>query len=438
MLTMIFMTSFYRTKRNNDRHGLTTGFPKAILLVFTLLTVIFSSCTQDPTKIGIGILPDEDFVNIYATDTIGVKTYTMYDEQSISADSTRMFAGGIYDEYFGTTHCDFVTQLRLIAPWPHQDFEIDSVLLQFVLSDVSGDTTAVHHIRLYETGTLLTDTTDYYSGQDPDTIKFLGEYPMPVLVEDSTYSVRLPNSVAEYLLRDTTKFLPATEFYTTFFKGLYFGIRSETNPVLITMAAEGSPLAITVFYHNPSNVSYSYSFVATNRAVNYNRFTHDFTTAAPDKQIKHINDLVPDTATYLQAFKGVYTRLDLPSLSSFRGTARIAVNKARLYVPVHIDAVDFPEKDLPTRIYLRYRDSKGHEVAVPDLIHDVGFLDGTYYNDKDYYIFNITSFVQLYLEGVVANPSVEMYYPLASDSNVIFKANSNDPTVKFEFVYTIY
>jgi len=208
--------------------------------------------------------------------------------------------------------------------------------------------------------------------------------------------------------------------------------------VLITMTADDSPLAITIYYHNPTDVKFSYSFVATNRAVNYNRFLHDFTKADPDKQIQHINDFVTDTAVYLQAFKGVYARLDIPSLSNFRTTERIAVNKARLYVPVYLNTVYFPEADVPTRIYLRYRDGEGKEAAVPDLVHDIGFLDGTYYNAKDYYVFNITSFVQQYLDGGIENPSVEMYYPLASDSNVIFKVNANDPTVRFEFVYTIY
>jgi len=349
-----------------------------------------------------------------------------------------MFAGSIRDAYFGTTTCDFVTQLRLVVPWPHKVYAIDSVKLQFELSDVSGDTAAVHHIRLYETGTLLTDTMDFYSGQDPDTIKFLGEYNMPVLKKDSVYSIKIPDWVGEYLLRDTTKFLPAAEFYTTFFKGLYFGIRSETNPVLITFTASESPLAITIFYHDPANVKYNYSFVATNRAVNYNRFLHDFTTADPDKKIQHINDFVADTAVYLQAFKGVYPRFDIQSLSKYRSINNIAVNKARLYVPVHLDAQYFPETKVPARIYLRYRNDKGREVSVPDLVHDVSFLDGTYYKAKDYYIFNITSFVQQYLDGDIKNPSVEMYYPLASGSNVIFNVNANDPTARFEFVYTIY
>ncbi len=437
MLTMIFMTSFYSKKRNKDLHGLTAGFINAILPVFTLLTVTFVSCTKDPVKIGIDLLPENDFVKIYSTDTIGIKAYTMYNDELISSDSTSMIAGNIYDEYFGSTHCDFVAQLRVMDSLRKTAINIDSVFLRFIPSAVSGDTAAVHYIRLYETGTVLTDADVFYSGQDPDTIKFLGEYRMPVLKADSVYSVRLNIEVAQYLFRDTSMFKPASQFYTEFFRGLYFGIRSETKPVMMTMTSADNPLAITIYYHDAASTARSYSFVATERAVNYNRFTHDHTTDVPDKRIKHINDLFTDTAVYLQTYNGVYTRLDLPSLAAFRGTGRIGVNKARLYVPVHIDSESYPEDNMPAQIYLRYRDGD-NELAIPDLVHGYAFMDGTYYKDKDYYIFNIPTFVQKYLEGEIENPSVEMFFPLSEDHNVIFKANMNNPTVRFEFAYTIY
>lgn len=435
---MIFMTSSYRTEKNKDNHGLTTGLLKFILPLFALLNVLFSSCTDDPVKIGIDLLPDEDFVHVYTTDTMSVKAYTMYDEHSVSADSTRMIAGNIYDKYFGTTHCDFVTQLRLISAWPHKAFTVDSVFLYFIPSKVSGDTAGVHTLSLYETGTLLTDTTEFYSTQDPDTITSLGNYPLPVLTADSSYSVRLFNWVGEYLLRDTTMFLPATKFYTEFFKGLYVNIISETDPVLMTLTSSDNPLLITVYYHDPEKVAYNYSFVATNRATNYNRFLHDPTTAEPDKQIKHINDFVLDTAVFLQTYQGVYTRLDLPSLEEYKDVERMAVNKAKLLLPVHLDGDTYVEANMPARIYLRYRDSDGNVLVVPDLAHDLSFMDGTYHKDIDCFVFNIPTFVQKYLEGKIEYPSIELYFPLSADQNVIFKANQNDSTIRFEFAYTIY
>ncbi|MCK7538147.1 MAG: DUF4270 domain-containing protein [Marinilabiliales bacterium] len=98
-----------------------------------------------------------DFIAVYSTDTVSIRAYTMYNENSLSSDSTRMIAGGIYDAYFGDTHCDFVTQLRLIDSLRKSAINIDSVFLRFIPSAVSGDTAAVHYIRLYETGTELTD-----------------------------------------------------------------------------------------------------------------------------------------------------------------------------------------------------------------------------------------------------------------------------------------
>ncbi len=438
MLTMSFMTDYCSTRQNSRNNGSVTGFLKKILPLPLILSMIFTSCAEDPMKIGIDLLPEDDFIDVYSTDTIGVRAYTMYNELSLSSDSTRMIAGGVYDEYFGSTYCDFVTQLRLMDSLRRSAINIDSVFISFYTAKVSGDTAAVHYLRLYETGTELTDPDVYYTGQDPDTITFLGEYPMPVLKADSLYSVRLDNSVAEYLLRDTAQFRPATNFYKEFFRGLWFGIRSETNPVLITLNAADNPLSISVYYHDDADVSRSYFFVATERAVNYNRFTHDRTTADPEKELQHVNDLVPDTAVYLQTYYGVYTLLDLPSLASFRGTERIAVNKARIYAPVYIDGETYTEEEMPGQIYLRYRDNEGKEHLVPDLLHDISFMDGRYDTVGDYYKFNITTFVQQYLEGTVENPSVELFFPLTAEKNVIFRANGNNPAIRFEFAYTIF
>lgn len=411
---------------------------KVIFPLVALISLIMVSCEQDPVNIGIDLLPDGDFIAVKSTDTISVRAYTMYDDHSLSSDSTRMIAGGIYDAYFGDTHCDFVTQLRLLDSLRKSVINIDSVFLRFIPSSVSGDTASVHYIRLYETGTELTDPDVYYTGQDPDTINFLGEYPMPVLKADSSYSVKIDNSVAAYLFRDTAMFRPASKFYKEFFKGLYFGIRSETSPVLITLTTVDNPLAITIYYHATDTIVRSYSFVATERAVNYNRFTHDRTTADPEKQITHVNDYVRDTAVFLQTYHGVYVKLDLPSLEAFKDIERMAVNKARIIAPVHLDGVTYLEKNMPRQIYVRYRNNEGEELAIPDLVHDVGFMDGTYYTETDSYQFNITSFVQQYLDGEIDTASVELFFPLSAQQNVIFQSNGNSPTFRFEFAYTIY
>ena len=441
MLTMTFMTNSFWNQQNKNHSTPRQGMRKIILPLIALLIPALFSCSKDPVRIGLDLLPDSDFIEVWSTDTVGIRAYTMYNEESLSSDSTRMIAGSLYDSYFGTTNCDFVTQLRVMSPWPARAFTVDSVKLTFVPSKVSGDTTAVHYMRICETGTLLTDTTDYYSAQDPDTINFLGQYLLPKLVANTAVAIKLDNWVGDYLMRDTTQFYPASDFYKEFFKGLWFGIKSETSPIMVEMDASVTasiePLAITVFYHSDT-LSYNYSFVATHRAVNYNRFTHDRTTAEPDKQIIHVNDMVTDTAVYLQTYQGVYVKLDIPSLEPFRNVDNLAVNKARIIAPVHLDGETYKESNMPPRIYVRYRNSEGRELPIPDLLHDVSFMDGTYYSEKDSYLFNITTFVQKYLDGEIEEPSVEFFLPLTATQNVIFKANSNEPAFKLEFAYTVY
>jgi len=93
---------------------------------------------------------------------------------------------------------------------------------------------------------------------------------------------------------------------------------------------------------------------------------------------------------------------------------------------------------MPQRVYVRYRDADGKVQVIPDYLHDISFMDGTYYSDNDYYIFNITTFVQKYLDGEIEEPSVELFLPLTSTRNAVFRANANEPAFKLEFAYTIF
>lgn len=442
MYTMTFMTNSFWNLQNKRPGNARKGAPSIILTLSALLTAALLSCSDDPVKLGIGLLPDTDFIRIGSTDTIGVRAYTMYDEQAITNDSTVMIIGTINDDYFGDTYCDFVTQLRLMGKWPARPYVIDSVMLTMLPAIVSGDdSTSVHLIRLCETGTKLSDGDEFYSGQDPDTIRFLGEYVLPRMKAGEYIRVKIDNSVGEYLLRDTTKLSAGVPFYEEYFKGLYCMMKSSANNLMITMdASEGAkadPLGITIYYKSDT-LRYTYSFVATPRAVNYNRFTHDRTKGDPDKQIIHVNDLVADTAVYLQTYNGVYVKLEMPSLEPFRDIANLAVNKARIIAPVILDGKTLVDNNMPQRVYVRYRNADGKTRYIPDFMHGINFMDGTYYSDDDHYLFNITTFVQKYLNGEIEEPSVELFLPLAGTRNAIFRANEKKPSFKLEFAYTIY
>ena len=64
MHTMTFMTNSFWNLQNNKPGNTRKGAPSLILTLSVLLTAALLSCSQDPVKIGIGLLPDSDFIEI--------------------------------------------------------------------------------------------------------------------------------------------------------------------------------------------------------------------------------------------------------------------------------------------------------------------------------------------------------------------------------------
>jgi hypothetical protein len=201
---------------------------------------------------------------------------------------------------------------------------------------------------------------------------------------------------------------------------------------------------ITLFMHD-ANGPKEYYFVldATNANARYNRYSHDLSTADSDKRIKHVNDNIKDTLSYLQYLNGVYTRINLPGLENLKNNpdyAKIAINKARLTIPVYFDGDNYVASKVPESLRLRYKSKSGKRYDVPDYYIDEShtFFDGSLDSVKNVYTFNIPNFVQAYLKDATGSikPELEVYQSTTGTKNVIFKANDNKTTAKFEFTYT--
>jgi hypothetical protein len=181
---------------------------------------------------------------------------------------------------------------------------------------------------------------------------------------------------------------------------------------------------------------------ATNKNAAYNRFRHNFNTADPDKKIQHINDGYKDTLSYLQYLNGVYTKVLLPGLATLKSDPamkNIAVNKAKLTIPVQLDGSLYKASTIPPSLILRYRSKSGVKYVVPDYNVDEfhAFFNGGLDTVANVYNFNIPAFVQGYLEDATGQvePELEVFQG-AGTKNVILKANNSKTPVKFQFTYT--
>jgi len=453
---MIFMTKYYPDQISLRRLTLSCYNLKKIFTLSFFAGIIFLviSCEEDPTKIGTGTLPDSDFVTILSTDTISTFSYTLYDNASRSDNATYGYLGSVYNPYFGTTTAEFVSQIRLGSRWYGEDFIVDSVKLYLQFENVTGNVDSEQIMTISEISEQLYTDSTYYSDKPVLLAGYdVSSFQLPALKADTVNNVKIdiPVDFGNYIFRDTSMLFHSNTRadFRSYFKGLYFRMSSSTEPVLLTVnLARSSSNAyfynyFVIFYHDTDNTLYEYYLIldAVNRNASYNRYIHNFETADPVKKIKHINDGYKDTLSYLQTFSGVYTRIALPGLESIKNNpaySNIAVNKARLTVPVYMDnSVQVP-KTTATNILLTYK-ADGTNYSVPDYGIDEyhTFYGGVLDTVNKVYNFNIASFMQRYLEDSTdkLKPELDMLIPEGT-KNAILKANNSSTPIKFEFTYT--
>jgi hypothetical protein len=439
------MTRYFNNPKQCRTFSVLSSISKIILPALFLITAIFvSSCEENPTSIGSDLLPGEDFVNIKSNDTIGIGIYNQYVDSVKTNSNTYSYLGNLYDPYFGTTTSDFVGQLRLTRKWPGGGpFTIDSIKLFFTITGVKGtlDST-IHRIKISEIGEMLSSSATYYSNRDPNAITDLGTFDLPVIAKDTVQNIEIsiPPSFGEYLMRDTIKLTQEDEAndFRSFFRGIYvtFVDADPIKPFILGLTFSSGAFYIRVYYHNNNTSDLTYDFVINLNSVRYNRYSHNFATAKPETRIKHINDGVEDTLSFLQSFNGVFPKIKIPGLNSYKSMQRISVNKAKLTISAYLDNDIYTATTVPSQIYMGYIATDSIRYILPDYQISSSFFDGTFNSTKNIYTFNIASFVQLFLEGKIPKPEIEMFFPDGEYKNVILKSNNSSAPVEFEFTYT--
>ena len=460
MPTMTFMTRCYHSSSFTCRFNSASNNFFLILgyALFAVAVFFVVSCEEGPTKIGSELLPSNDFVTINSTDTLSVRSYTMYDSSVPTNNPVVAFVGNIYDPYFGTTTTEFVSQLRLSGIWNYGPVTVDSVKLNLRLINVKGGSADEgHFLRMSEISDQIYTDALYYSDTQTDTTDFQATVQLPVLEPDTlnNVSVSLPVEFGEYLIRDTSKLFYSNTKpdFRSFFKGLYFRMSASSDPLIISfvlasqISSGGTYNNYFVMYmHDTAFINIRYYFILdpVHQNASYNKFARDFSTADPDKKIGHINDYnYRDTLTYLQYLNGVYTKIIFPGLDSVKkelSGGKFSINKARLSVPVYYDGDRYTVLTVPQSLLLRYTDKNGDKFNVPDYGLDPNnkFYDGTLHKLDSTYYFNIPTFIQAYLEDKdsVYKPELEIYQGPTGLNSVILRANANKIPVKFEMTYT--
>ncbi len=455
----------------NKRGSLKSKLP-GLFLIPVIVLLALTSCEDDESSIGAGLLPGGDFANFFSTDTFSLSMYTMYEDSVVANPETFFYRmGQAYSPRFGTSRADFVTELNLSSPWPGDGINsIDSVFLILRVRSVSTEESGPQFIELRENLERLDMEETYWSNRDVDQGRLLATVGINNIKADTTYRVPLSRAFGDYMLRDTSKlFISSTEpDFRSFFKGIWFRMNPfvlwdiedpedpddpeepEDSPFFISFDDPGDPgdpddpppgdnkvipmlmmlessvpssSGILVYYTNADGFKREYSFVLSDRVVRYARYFHDFSTAEEGKEIPHINDFVKDTMVYQQQLFGTFVRIEIPGLDGLKEFEGGSVNKARLTIPVFIDEDEFTATNLPDRLIFRYTNSEGRRISVPDYFISPLFFSGTFSTSSRHYVFNIPAFIQKYLEGEIEDPVIEIFTTALNRRNVILKAN---------------
>lgn len=448
------MTTSYLRILNS--HKLFSGnIFRSLLAAITAGVLFITSCEEDPTTIGTKMLPSSDFVNIFSTDSIRVRSVLRYSDSVKSANPSTSYMGAITDPYFGRSTAGFVSQLRLGDSWGQGLYTVDSVKLYMKLLTVRGAVSKPHYLKLSEISKQIYTDSSYYSSLPVPLTEFSwSDIPLPALKADTVNEIEIdiPAAFGTHLIRDTVMLFHSNSKpdFRSYFKGLHFQITSPEEPVFVSLSIDPPGTYETysnyfvLFMHDRFSAPVQFFFIidAVSRNAAFNTYVHDFEDADPLKKIMHVNEDFHDTVAYVQKMNGIFTKITIPALEQFKNDPlmkNISVNKARLILPVVYDNDIYKPSTLPSQIFLRYVTTSGDKYIVPDYyIGSSVFYDGRADTTANIYKINIATYVQSYLEDQTntLTPELELYLLPSSENNVILRANGSANPIKFEFTYT--
>ncbi|MDD4216619.1 MAG: DUF4270 family protein [Bacteroidales bacterium] len=299
-----------------------------IFLIFA--SVMFSSCQNEDSPIGLGILPGSDKIELFC-DTIDVKCITVSDMNIATDERSLASLGSFFDPVFGFSKASFICQTRISSN--NVDFSvvetINSIELHLKYSFHYGDSSTNQNVKIYR---LLNDVfidSVYYAHYkpEPSSLEPLIAVELNVPKTDSIVKIQLPISLAqEFKDADLANFVD-NEAFIKYFKGLYVTTEDVTGGGCIyNFNLYDSDSRMIMNY----NDSLSYEFYINSKSACINMFEHDYSSATPEIQALVADSTVVGDFCYLQSLGGLRTKLFFPELQTLFDSSNIAINKARL------------------------------------------------------------------------------------------------------------
>jgi hypothetical protein len=401
---------------------------KQLRLFSFFILFAFASCEKPEPTGGFDLLPAEDALSAFQTDTVTITTGLLRDDSVRTDELSASMLGSYLDPLLGFTQAGFYTQLQLSTSsetFPTA-IEIDSVVLALVYSTSSDpygkkaqqgfsvsevteeifiDSTYYPYDRTAHFPSNLVEPFSIYQTFNPDEdVVVGGDTLVPQL------RLHLKKELGLQLLNPTVSgALESNDAFQDYFKGLY--VETERRDAQVASFSLVDPDSkLIVYYRDLSGDepdTTNYDFLITSTCARYTTIERWYTGALAGLNAETMLD--GNVNCYAQGGGGVQTVIEFPYLENFNEFDRRTINRAQLLIPFDND-LRLPPHD---RLFLLYRNEEGRYVSLPD--ENSGTIGGGVNRAQQLISFDIGRYVLQRLNGdIPAGP----LYLLSSSAGV--------------------
>jgi hypothetical protein len=472
MLTMTSMTKYHEiTGLTNSKFLLVKREHKTFYKFrfgFALMIITFLSCSEDPGKTGLALLPTGDLVVVSKATDSNIKSFIATDEIQRTDESSYNLLGTFNDPVFGKTLADFACQYRLTAfPEFLKNARIDSLVLYLAYKEIYGDTLTPQNIKIYELAQDIPYDDKFYQNTDLKAMSYgevLGEKiyipkfrldsltnnygstnKIPKDTVTQEVAIRMSETLVNKLVSADSITYTKNDLFLKYFKGLYIEVKDQSQEgTLMKILGSG----MVMYFHSTVVKDSTFTYRNNTSASRVSRFVHDYSTATFAANLD--TELNKDSLIYVQTTGGIRSKILIPNLGIWSklipelandpDTAHFTINKAELIFK--LDTMFSQPKDFrpSEQLFLAAIDSKGKTYLPQDYSFSPAYYGGTY-NIKDRtYRFNIAQHIQDVIDKKEGKENNGFYlqtaYMNSTSRRAVLKGATSKTGIRLEITYS--
>lgn len=420
--------------------------------------LIFNGCKKEVNKLGFGVQPESDKIDVLYNDTSSVVAYSTLLDSISSSNAPTSLAGSLLDPVFGTTTASFSVSFRLSrTSFSFGDNpQMDSLIFTLEYEKLFGDTLSEVTLRFYELTEALQSDTVYYSNSHVEwsevllsEISFVPNIRDSVVVDGDTLPPHMRVNMNQLSTALGDKLIGASDdemSSNSSFQELFKGLRVEAVPVnssgqIIAFNMLASMSEMRMYYSNDESDSLLYIYSINNNSVRFGNFLHDYSLGDNQfrSQVIEGDTTLGSEVVYVQPMGGVMTKIFFPHISSWYNDGPVAVNEARLFLEGY---EEMPYLDPPALLILTRLDEDGNLIPLLEQLEGVGYFGGQYDEENDRYWFRITNYVQQLMSGTIESHGLALIISGAAYTTDRILISGYDPgllpekKMRLELTYT--